>query len=63
MYRVEIDDLTRPQVLHLLDLHLNGMRSNSPPESVFALDLTGLSSDDVTVWTAWDGPRLASMAR
>jgi putative acetyltransferase len=31
------------------------MHANSPPGSVFALDLSGLQRPEVTVWSAWDG--------
>lgn len=53
--RIEIDDLTRPAVRALLAQHLADMHATSPPESVHALDLTGLSDPRVTVWTLWDG--------
>ncbi|MBO9709076.1 MAG: GNAT family N-acetyltransferase [Caulobacter sp.] len=49
------DDLTHPSTLALLSLHLAGMHANSPPGTVFALDLSGLKAPDVTVWTAWEG--------
>lgn len=49
------DDLTHPQTLDLLRLHLDGMHANSPPGAVFALDLSGLQRADVTVWSAWNG--------
>jgi len=47
------DDLSHPSVRALLELHLRGMHANSPAGSVFALDLSGLQSADVTVWTRW----------
>lgn len=50
--------LDEPQVIALLRLHLQGMHANSPPESVHALDLSGLQRPDVTFWTAWDGDEL-----
>jgi putative acetyltransferase len=56
--RIEVDDLTRPEVHALLEEHLQDMHEQSPPESVHALDLDGLRSADVTFWTAWDGPAL-----
>ena len=34
------------------------MRSQSPPESVHALDLDGLCTPDITFLTAWDGETL-----
>ena len=37
------------------------MDANSPPGSVFALDLSGLQSAQVTVWSAWRGDRIASI--
>jgi putative acetyltransferase len=46
------DDLAGDSTRSLLALHLAGMHANSPPGHVFALDLSGLQSPDVTVWTA-----------
>lgn len=56
--RIEIDDLSRPEVRQLLDEHLHGMYALSPPESVHALDLERLRRPDVTFWSAWEGPVL-----
>lgn len=56
--RIEIDDLSRPQVHALLEEHLANMYELSPPEHVFALDLTKLRSPDITFWTIWDGDAL-----
>ena len=47
------DDLTHPQSLALLRLHLDGMLSTTPPEHAYVLDVTGLRQPGVTVWTAW----------
>ncbi len=47
------DDLTSPETQKLLRIHLQGMHANSPSGHVFALDLSGLKTPDVTVWTAW----------
>lgn len=52
--RIELDDLTRPEVQALLSEHLKNMYELSPPESVHALDLSQLRSPDVTFWTIWD---------
>ena len=52
---IRIDDLSSAAVHSLLRLHLEGMHSNSPPGNVFALDLSGLKSPQVTVWSAWNG--------
>jgi len=56
--RIEIDDLTRPQVLALLNEHLTNMYELSPPESVHALDVSKLRGSDITFWTVWEGTEL-----
>ncbi|AZZ91027.1 GNAT family N-acetyltransferase [Hahella sp. KA22] len=55
---IRIDDLSGPEVAELLQEHLRGMAENSPPESIHALDLTGLKKPEVTFWTVWDGAEL-----
>lgn len=55
---IRIDDLLGPEIIALLEAHLQLMRSISPPESVHALDLDGLRRPEVTFWTVWDGPQL-----
>ena len=52
--KIEADDLTRPEVIALLNEHLSNMYGLSPPESVHALDVTKLRSPDITFWTVWD---------
>ncbi|GAN53579.1 GNAT family N-acetyltransferase [Tanticharoenia sakaeratensis] len=61
MFTLRIDDLSGDQTRDLLRLHLEGMHANSPPGSVFALDLSGLQMPEVTVWTAWHGDRIAAV--
>jgi putative acetyltransferase len=51
MFDIEEDDLTGEGTRALLTLHLQGMHANSPPGHVFALDLSGLKSPQITVWT------------
>ena len=60
-WRIVRDDLTHPAVLALLELHLRSAHENSPPGSVFALDLAGLRDPAVTLWTAWEGEHLLGM--
>jgi len=55
------DDLTSTPTRALLAVHLRGMHANSPPDSVHALDLSGLQGPDVTVWSAWYGPEIAGI--
>lgn len=56
---VRRDDLTGDAVVALLADHLAGMHATSPPESVHALDLSGLKAPDVTFWSAWVDGQLA----
>jgi putative acetyltransferase len=56
--RIEVDDLSRPQVHALLEEHLANMYELSPPEQVFALDLKRLRADDITFWTVWEQEEL-----
>ncbi|MFC3652409.1 GNAT family N-acetyltransferase [Dyella humi] len=51
---IRIDDLSSPATRSLLSLHLAGMHSHSPAGHVFSLDLSGLTSPGVTVWSAWN---------
>jgi putative acetyltransferase len=53
-----IDDLAGPEIRALLEEHLRHMHELSPPESVHALDLSGLQKPDITFWTVWSGPSL-----
>lgn len=55
------DDLSGAKTRDLVRLHLAGMHANSPPEAVFALDHSGLTAPEVTLWTAWDGDDLLAM--
>lgn len=57
---IRVDDATHPLVVELLEAHLATMRATSPPESVFALDLEGLRSPDVTFWTMWEGEEVVA---
>ena len=56
-----IDDLQGEAIRALVARHLHGMHENSPPESVHALDLSGLRNAAVTFWSVWDGDTLAGM--
>lgn len=51
-------DFDDPQFLALLRLHLSGMQDNSPPDSVYALDLGELRAPDISVFAAWEGETL-----
>jgi putative acetyltransferase len=60
-FEIRQDDLSNAQVAELLRLHLEGMHSNSPAGSVFALDVSGLTAPEVTVWTAWVAGTIAGI--
>jgi putative acetyltransferase len=55
---IKRDDLTGPEVIGLLQAHLDYCRASSPPESVHALDLDGLRAPNVTFWSIWDGQHI-----
>jgi putative acetyltransferase len=55
---IKIDDLSGPEVSELLQEHLRGMRRNSPPESVHALDIEALRRPEITFWTVWEDGEL-----
>lgn len=58
---IKLADFSDPQVLALLQFHLDGMYATSPPENVFALDLSGLQQHNVLLYTGWieEGTTLA----
>jgi len=55
---IRVDDLSGEPTRDLLRIHLQGMQANTPAGHVFALDLSGLSTPDVTVWSAWRDDRI-----
>ena len=61
MLEIREDDLAGEPTRSLLAFHLAEARSNTPSEFSFALDLSGLQTPNITVWTAWDGAALAGV--
>jgi putative acetyltransferase len=63
MYTWDIceDDLSSGASRPLVRLHLEGMHAHSPPGRVFALDFTGLTAPNVTVWALWHGDAIAGI--
>lgn len=57
--KIITDPLTHPAVITLLRKHVSHMAAHSPQDSSYALDLPALQTDDMTVWTLWDGEDLA----
>lgn len=56
--RLQIDDLSSPEVQALVLEHLSGMHSNSPAGHVRALAIDGLRVPGITFWSAWLGQAL-----
>jgi putative acetyltransferase len=62
MFEIRQDDLSGAPTQALLALHMSGMQANTPPEHVFALDLTALKAPGITVWSAWTDGEVAGVA-
>jgi len=60
--RIEIDDVSRPEVLALLEEHLKNMYEITPSEFVFAFDAQKLRAPGVVFWTAWEDGALLGCA-
>lgn len=54
-------DLDHPAVVALLEHHVREAHRNSPPGSVFALDLSGLRVPEIRLWAAWEGETLLGL--
>ncbi len=59
--RIEPATVDDAAVRDLVAIHLQGMHASSPPEHVFALDLSGYRKPSLTLWGAWDGDALTGM--
>ena len=55
---IKIDDLSDPDVIGLLEEHLQHMIRVTPPGSVHALDIEALKEPEITFWSVWDGSLL-----
>ena len=61
MIEIRRDKPTSPQVLPLLQRHLDLMYASSPPESVHALDPTALDTPEVAFFTLREGDAVLAM--
>jgi putative acetyltransferase len=61
MMRIIDGDLDDPRVVHLLQTHVTSARAQTAPGSAHALDLAGLKSSDISVWTIWEDQTLAGV--
>jgi len=57
-WTVQLDDPRKPEIVALLERHLDFARSVTPPEDVHALDLDGLLADNVTFYSLREADRL-----
>jgi putative acetyltransferase len=55
---IRVDDLTGDGIRELLQEHLQNMFLITPPESVHALDIEGLSKPEITFWSVWENGEL-----
>ena len=61
LYSIQRDDLKRPDVLALLQMHLDEMHRWSPACKVHAMPAERLRAPDVTFLSAWSGDSLAAV--
>jgi putative acetyltransferase len=52
--RIVVDDLSGPAIAEFLAEHVRQMRSITPLESKYALDLDGLRRPEITFWSVLD---------
>ncbi|WP_285710572.1 GNAT family N-acetyltransferase [Erythrobacter oryzae] len=58
---IALADLEDPRVRDLIAFHQRAMVEGSPPGLSFALDLSGLQDEAVTVWAVHVGERVAAI--
>ncbi len=51
-------DFADPQIIELLRVHFQTMRSTGPAESCHVMDIAELQRPDLEFWAAWDGDTL-----
>jgi putative acetyltransferase len=60
--KIVVDDLSGPQIARFLEEHVREMRSITPPEHAYALDLDALRKPEITFWSVLDGYSLVGCA-
>ncbi len=61
MFRITAGDLSDPRVVDLLRIHVTSARAQTGRGSAHALDLDGLRTPDIHVWTVWRKEDLAGI--
>ena len=59
--RIVPADFSDPRVVDLLHTHVTRARAETARGSAHALDLSGLQSPDISVWTIWDDDVIAGV--
>ena len=54
MMDIRIDNLSSPEIIGLLEEHLEDMVAVTPQGSVHALDLEALKKPEITFWSVWE---------
>lgn len=60
MFEIIEDDLSSQKSRDLIAFHLAGMSDSVPDDAIF-LDLSDLQQPGVTVWSAWENTKIASI--
>jgi putative acetyltransferase len=60
-WKIRTEDLSGDAARGLVRLHLEGMHAHTPSGHVRALDFSGLTSPDVTVWSVWHADEIAGI--
>jgi putative acetyltransferase len=55
---IRLADFDDPQLIEMISYHLQTARAQTAEGCAFALDLSGLRTPDIRLWTLWDGERL-----
>lgn len=55
------DDLSGDATRALIAYHQAGMLDDSPPGTSYALDLSGLQTSEITVWSVWKAGDIAGV--
>lgn len=61
IFDIRSGGLDDPRVIQLLQIHLDAMHAQSPPESTHALDLNELRGPDLSFWSVWQGETLLAV--
>ncbi|MFL6144281.1 MAG: GNAT family N-acetyltransferase [Labedaea sp.] len=60
--RIVVDDLSGPEIAAFLGEHVQQLRTITPLESKYALDLDALRAPEITFWTVLDADTLVGCA-